>query len=122
MAPTPSETTAFKVHAFEVNRLLLWSKSDSTWVWRLSSLDGNQTRVVTRIHAFRDWRHPLSALLAVLLMEFGDYAMCRRMMLGIKTRADAERWLAPNLAYDPACDECYFAVQSFHQQRKSRVE
>jgi hypothetical protein len=47
MAPTPSETTAFKVHDFEINRWLLWSKSDSTWLWRLSSQDGNQTRLVT---------------------------------------------------------------------------
>jgi hypothetical protein len=89
MAPTPSEITAFKVHAFEVNRWLLWSKPDSTWVWRLSPLDGNQTRLVTRIYALRDWRHPLTALVAAVLMEFGDFAMCRRMMRGIKTRAES---------------------------------
>jgi hypothetical protein len=89
MAPTPSETTAFRVHAFEVNRVLLWSKSDSAWVWRLSPVEGHRTRVVTRIHALRDWRHPLSALVAVLLMEFGDFAMCRRMMRGIKSRAES---------------------------------
>ena len=89
MAPTPSETTAFKVHDFEINRWLLWSKSDSTWLWRLSSQDGNQTRLVTRIYALRDWRHPLTALMAVLLIEFGDFAMCRRMMRGIKTRAES---------------------------------
>ncbi len=89
MAPTPTETTAFKVHAFEINRWLLWSKPDSTWVWRLSSQDGNQTRLVTRIYALRDWRHPLTAIVAVLLMEFGDFAMCRRMMRGIKTRAES---------------------------------
>src|SRR5207344_1788943 len=31
MSPTPTEGTAFKVHSFEVNRWLLWSKPDSTW-------------------------------------------------------------------------------------------
>jgi hypothetical protein len=89
MAPTPSETTAFKVHAFEINRWLLWSKSDSTWVWKLSPTDEKQTRLVTRIYALRDWRHPLTALVGVVLMEFGDFAMCRRMMRGIKTRAES---------------------------------
>jgi hypothetical protein len=89
MAPTPSETTAFKVHAFKVNRWMLWTKPDSTWVWSLSSTNGNQTRLVTRIYALRDWRHPLTAVVAVLLMEFGDFAMCRRMMRGIRTRAES---------------------------------
>lgn len=89
MAPTPSDSSAFKVHSFEANRWLLWSKSDSTWVWRLSPADGNQTRLVTRIYALRDWRHPLAALVAVVLMEFGDFAMCRRMMRGIKSRAES---------------------------------
>jgi hypothetical protein len=35
-----------------------------------------------------DWRHPLSAFLGMLLMEFGDFAMQRRMLRGIKMRAE----------------------------------
>jgi hypothetical protein len=35
-----------------------------------------------------DWRHPLAGLSAVLLMEFGDFAMLRRMLRGIKARAE----------------------------------
>ena len=33
MSPTspPSERTAFKVHSFDVNTSLLWSKPDGTW-------------------------------------------------------------------------------------------
>lgn len=89
MAPTPSERTSFKVHSFEAYQWLLWSKSDSTWVWNLSSVDGKQTRLVTRIYARRDWRRPLAAIGAVVLMEFGDFAMCRRMMRGIKSRAES---------------------------------
>jgi hypothetical protein len=88
MAPTPSESTAFKVHSFEADQWMLWSKSDSTWVWRLSTADGDQTRLVTRIYARRDWRNPAAALMAVVLMEFGDFAMCRRMMRGIRSRAE----------------------------------
>jgi hypothetical protein len=47
------------------------------------------TRLVTRIHAVYDWQHPLMALLGVLLMEFGDFAMLRRMLRGIKARAES---------------------------------
>jgi hypothetical protein len=89
MAPTPTDGSAFTVHSFEVNRWLLWSNPASTWVWRLTPADGNRTRLLTRIHARRDWRHPLTALLSLILMEFGDFAMCRRMLRGIKSRAEA---------------------------------
>jgi hypothetical protein len=91
MAPssTPSDRTAFKVHSFQVNKWLLWSKPDSTWAWQLTPTDGGGTRLVTRIHAARDWRHPLMALVGVVLMEFGDFAMLRRMLRGIKGRAES---------------------------------
>ena len=88
MSPTPSESAAFKVDSFETNRWLLWRKPDSTWVCRLTPLHGDQTRLLTRIHARYDWRHPLAALGAVILMEFGDFAMLRRMLRGIKARAE----------------------------------
>ena len=88
-SPTPSDVTAFKVHSFEVNRWLLWSKPDSTWAWRLTRTDSGGTRLVTRVHAARDWRHPLMAILSVVLMEFGDFAMIRRMLRGIKERAES---------------------------------
>jgi hypothetical protein len=90
MAPSgpPSDRNAFKVHSFEVNQWLLWTKPDSTWAWRLTPTEGG-TRLVTRVHAVYDWRRPLAAVLAVVLMEFGDFAMQRRMLRGIKSRAEA---------------------------------
>lgn len=90
MAPSgpPSDRNAFKVHSFEVNQWLLWTKPDSTWAWRLTPTEGG-TRLVTRIQAIYDWSHPLGALSAVVLMEFGDFAMQRRMLRGIKARAEA---------------------------------
>ena len=90
MAPSgpPSDSNAFKVHSFRVNEWLLWTKPDSTWAWRLTPTDGNGTRLVTRVHAVYDWRHPLSAIVGVVLMEFGDFAMQRRMLRGIKARAE----------------------------------
>lgn len=90
MAPSgpPSDRNAFKVHSFEVNQWLLWTKPDSTWAWQLTPTAGG-TRLVTRVRAVYDWRRPLAAMLGVVLMEFGDFAMQRRMLRGIKARAEA---------------------------------
>jgi len=86
---TPSDRTALEVHSFEVNEWMLWTKPDSTWVWKLTPADGNTTRLVTRIHAVYDWHRPLIALLGVILVEFGDFAMQRRMLRAIKARAES---------------------------------
>jgi hypothetical protein len=87
--PPPTARTAFRVDSFEVDRWLLWTKPDSTWSWRLTPTSEGGTRLVNRIHAVYDWRHPLDASLGVVLMEFGDFAMNRRMMRGIRTRAES---------------------------------
>jgi hypothetical protein len=89
MSPTPSDATALKVHSFQVDEWLLWTKSDSTWAWQLTPTEDNGTRLLTRIHAVYDWRYPMTALLGVLLMEFGDFAVLRRMLRGIKRRAES---------------------------------
>jgi hypothetical protein len=88
-ADTPSDHTALKVHSFDVEHWLLWAGPDSTWVWQLTPTDSGGTRLVTRIHAVYNWKHPLMALLGVILMEFGDFAMLRRMLRGIKQRAES---------------------------------
>lgn len=68
---------------------MLWTKPDSTWSWRLTPTPSGGTRLVTRIHAVYDWSHPLMAVLGVVLMEFGDFAMMRRMLRRLKSRAEA---------------------------------
>ena len=90
MAPTqPSETTALRVDGFEVDRWLLWRKPDSTWAWTLTDAGDGRTRLVTRVHALYAWTKPATALFGVVLMELGDFAMMRRMLSGIKERAEA---------------------------------
>ena len=90
MSPTaPSDVTAFRVEGFETNQWLLWRKPDSTWVWKLTPAGDGTTRLVTRVRAVHTWSHPLRALLGVVLMEFGDFAMMRRLLLGIRERAEA---------------------------------
>jgi hypothetical protein len=89
MTPTPSERTAWKVDGFVPDEWLLWRKPDSIWSWVLRDLGDGRTRLVTRVHALYDWSHPADALVfGVVLMEFGDFAMMRRMLLGIKQRAE----------------------------------
>jgi hypothetical protein len=89
MSPTPTDTTAFKVAGFEPNRWLLWRQPLSTWSWRLTALPDAHTRLVTRLRARLDWRHPAMALFSIVLSESGDFAMMRRMLLGIRDRAEA---------------------------------
>jgi hypothetical protein len=89
MSPSPTSDTAFTVTSYRVPNQLLWSKSDSTWEWQLSRTDSGGTRLVTRIRATYDWRRPAQALAGLVLMEFGDFAMMRRMLRGVKERAEA---------------------------------
>lgn len=90
-----SQETAFRVHSFAAGEWLLWAKPDSTWAWRLTATPQGGTRLVTRIHAVYDWSRPLMALAGVVLMEFGDFAMLRRMLRGIKDRAEAMNRSSP---------------------------
>jgi hypothetical protein len=95
MSPKPTDRSALRVHSFEVNQWLLWTTPDSTWAWQLTRTEHNGTRLVARINARYDWRHPQYALLGLLLMELGDFAMLRRMMRGIKARAEMLTPVAP---------------------------
>ena len=56
MAANVSETTAFKIKAFEPNRFLLWEKPHSTWAWNLEPITGGRTRLITRLKARHSWR------------------------------------------------------------------
>jgi hypothetical protein len=96
MSPTPSEKTAFKVAAFDPNRSLLWEQPVSTWAWTLTPVGAGRTRLVTRLRIRYDWHDPAGALLSLLLNELGDFPMMRRMLLGIKRRAEATARRQPN--------------------------
>jgi hypothetical protein len=89
MAPQPSPTTAFVVDSFDEPHWMLWRTPTSSWSWRLVALSDGRTRLITRLHAHHDWRQP-GGRLAVVLMECGDFPMMRRMLRGIRERAEAE--------------------------------
>jgi hypothetical protein len=88
MVPRPSERTAFLVDSFAAPAWLLWRTPNRTWAWRLIPLAGERTRLITRMHTVYEWRRPL-ALATVVLMECADYPMMRRMLRGIRDRAEA---------------------------------
>ena len=83
--------TAFRVQSFVAPEQLLWSKPDSTWAWLLLPLAPSRTRLITRIRQRYDWHAPGAALLTAILMEFADFPMMRRMLKGIKQRAESPR-------------------------------
>jgi hypothetical protein len=68
---------------------MLWRTPSSSWAWRLVPLPDGGTRLVTRLHAVYDWHRASTALWAPL-MEFGDFPMMRRMLRGIRERAETE--------------------------------
>jgi hypothetical protein len=83
-----NDTTAFRVAAFEVGHYLLWAKPDSTWAWLLSK-DGERTRLVTRLRIRYEWRKPVGAFASLLLNEFGDFPMMRKMLRTIRSRVES---------------------------------
>jgi hypothetical protein len=83
-----NETTAFKINAFEPDRWLLWQKPRSSWAWKLVPLEGGRTRLISRLKQRYAWRaSPGSALLTLILFEFGDFPMMRKLFLNVKRRA-----------------------------------
>jgi hypothetical protein len=86
---------AYTVDSFDRNEWMLWvhrpdenESPDSTWSWRLAVMPGGATRVVTRMKQAYRWDTPRLATFNLILMEFGDFAMERRMLMGIKLRAE----------------------------------
>jgi hypothetical protein len=88
MAGRPTERTAFRVRAFEEPRWMLWAKPDSSWAWRLEPAGDGATRLVTRVRCRYSLRDFPGVLLTIPLLELADFPMMRRMLLGMKHRAE----------------------------------
>jgi hypothetical protein len=87
MASHPTAGTSFLVADAAPDTCLVWAKPDSTWAWTLAPLAPDRTRLVTRLR--QRYRPTPAGLLTIILAEFGDFAMMRKMLLGIKARAEA---------------------------------
>jgi len=92
MAAKVNATTAFKIKELNPDRSMLWGKPHSTWAWKLEPLPDGRTRLVTRLKDSYSWRaDPDNALLALILFEFGDFPMMRKLLLGVKRRAERSK-------------------------------
>jgi hypothetical protein len=67
-----------------------WRTPNRSWAWRLIPLPGGRTRLITRLKTVYEWERPL-AMVTVVLMECADYPMMRRMLRGIRDRAEAQK-------------------------------
>lgn len=86
MANPPTPTTSFVIADADPFEHLVWAKPDSTWSWILRAMPGGRTRLVTRLR--QRYRVTPAAVVTVILAEFGDYPMMRKMLLGIKQHAE----------------------------------
>jgi hypothetical protein len=93
---------AYRVDSFQTNEWMAWvhrphedEQPDSTWSWQLQRWPGDRTRLITRMKQDYRWKTPRLAMFNLILMEFGDFAMERRMLKGIKTRAERIKREAP---------------------------
>jgi hypothetical protein len=86
MANPPSRETSFVIAEADPPGRLVWAKPDSTWTWTLRALPDGRTRLVTRLR--QRYRVSPTSIVTVVLAEFGDFPMMRKMLLGIKQRAE----------------------------------
>lgn len=86
----PGAESGLYVKEIRPNRSMVWwerKKQSTTWVWGLYPIDGDKTRLVTRVR--NDYRKGLSNFIfGVLLIEPADFPLMRKCMLGIKRRAE----------------------------------
>ena len=90
MSGKVTDETAFRVMAFEPNSWMLWNKATSTWAWKLIPSDDESTRLIIRLKCQYRWTRP-TIVTDLILMEIGDFPMMRKLMLGIKMRAEQSR-------------------------------
>jgi hypothetical protein len=82
-----NHTTAFEIAAIRPPEELVWVKPDSTWAWTLTEI-GGRTRLITRLRVLYRWRRPADAVVSLVLLEFGDFPMMRKMLLTLRQRAE----------------------------------
>lgn len=87
----PGAESGLFVKDIRPNESMVWwerNRQSTTWVWGLYPINGEQTRLVTRVR--NDYRKGLSNFIfGILLIEPADFPLMRKCMLGIKRRAEA---------------------------------
>ena len=85
---SPDGKQGMYVKDFEQGRWMLWwdGKGGMSWAWGLYPVDEARTRLVARVRMRYKWLSP--EVLFDMLVEFTDIIMMRKMLLGIKERAE----------------------------------
>ena len=82
----PVTSSPWRVATVVPNESLLWTNAAAgTWSWVLKGLPDGGTRLLSR---FRVSYASPSGLAFAPILELGDFPMYRRMLLGIKERAE----------------------------------
>ena len=86
---SPDGKDGLFVKDFRKNEWISWwnKKGDTTWVWGIYPEGTTKTRLITRVRVKYDWLS--TAIIFNLLIEFFDFPMMRKCMLGIKKRAES---------------------------------
>jgi len=85
---SPDGKQGFTVERIDPNRFMLWASKDNTatWAWGLYGSGQGRTRLVTRVRLRYRWLPPWTVF--NLLFDPGDFVMMRKMLLGLKRRAE----------------------------------
>ena len=96
MVPVANDGTGLRVRAIEAERVLATSTDDGTWAWTWTlEPAGDATRLISRTR-MTTVHQPLPARLATrLLLVPASWAMERRMLLGLRDRAEGRFDAAP---------------------------
>ncbi|MCP4139601.1 MAG: hypothetical protein GY755_04820 [Chloroflexi bacterium] len=86
---SPDGKQGIWVKEFRENKWMLWwdKIGDTSWVWEIYPDGNNRCRLVTRVRMKYRWLS-FSAIFN-LIIEFFDFPMMRKCMLGIKKRAES---------------------------------
>src|SRR5439155_24723532 len=84
-----------RIEVFEPEHAMVMSSDDGTWVWSFglyaedpSAPGGHLTRLISRNRIQAPRRRLISSALSLYVMEPGSLIMERKMLLGIKERAE----------------------------------
>ena len=79
------------VNAIAPNQFIVWSGASGTYpgafTWALYPVDASHTRLVSRIQWSHHWSQPLT-LVMDLFTEFADHMAVRKVLEGVKDRAE----------------------------------
>ena len=84
----PDGSQGIGVDSIDAPGSMVWyAPGETSWAWQLDEREGGTTRLVTRIRS-RPRPTPMSLAFAALV-EVGDIWMIRKMLLNLRTRAEA---------------------------------